>query len=61
MSEVKNEIINRLTKLVPNDLKASQSIITKCPKCGAKLKVARASINGHLWITCEKEGVLLCQ
>lgn len=53
--------IIELSKLVPNDLKAGQSIITKCPKCGAKLKVARASINGHLWITCEKEGVLLCQ
>ena len=33
----------------------------KCPNCGAKLKISKASINGHLWITCEKEGVLICQ
>ena len=53
--------INKLLSLVPKDLKAGEFIITRCPNCDAKLKIARASINGHLWITCEKEGVLLCQ
>lgn len=53
--------INKLLNLVPKDLKAGEFIITKCPNCNSRLKIARASINGHLWITCEKEGVLLCQ
>lgn len=55
------EKINNLIDLVPKDLKAGESIMTKCPNCGAKLKIAKASINGHLWINCEKEGVLMCQ
>lgn len=53
--------VNNLMSLVPKDLKAGQEVIRKCPNCGAKLKIAKASINGHLWITCEKEGVLICQ
>lgn len=53
--------INDLSNLVPKDLKAGQSVIKKCPKCGNNLRISRASINGHLWIVCEKEGVLLCE
>ena len=53
--------INNLISLVPKDLKAGQEVIKECPNCGAKLRIARASINGHLWVTCEKEGVLICQ
>ena len=26
-----------------------------------KLNISRQSRNGHLWIVCEKGGVLLCQ
>lgn len=55
------EKINNLMSLVPKDLKAGQEVIKECPNCGAKLRIARASINGHLWVTCEKEGVLICQ
>lgn len=55
------EKINNLMNLVPKDLKAGQEVIKECPNCGAKLRIARASINGHLWVTCEKEGVLICQ
>ena len=53
--------VNNLMSLVPKDLKAGQEVIKECPNCGAKLRIARASINGHLWVTCEKEGVLICQ
>ena len=53
--------INNLMALVPKDLKASESIETICPNCGSRLRIAKASVNGHLWITCEKEGVLVCQ
>lgn len=53
--------INKLLSLVPKDLKAGEFIITRCPNCNAKLKIARAKLNGHLWIVCEKEGVLICQ
>lgn len=55
------EKINNLMALVPKDLKAGQEVIKECPNCGAKLKIARAKINGHLWIVCDKEGVLICQ
>ena len=55
------EKINNLMKLVPKDLKAGQEVIKECPNCGAKLNISKASINGHLWIVCEKEGVLICQ
>ena len=55
------EKINNLMALVPKDLKAGESIETICPNCGSRLRIAKASINGHLWITCEKEGVLICQ
>ena len=55
------EKINNLMALVPKDLKPGQEVIKKCPNCGAKLRIAKASMNGHLWITCEKEGVLVCQ
>lgn len=53
--------INNLISLVPKDLKVGEEVIKKCPNCGAKLRIAKAGINGHLWITCEKEGVLICQ
>ncbi len=53
--------INKLISLIPKDLKAGQEVIKECPNCGAKLRISRASINGHLWIICEKEGVLICQ
>ena len=53
--------INNVLKLVPKNLNAGQEVISKCPNCGSKLRIARASLNGHLWITCEKEGVLICQ
>ena len=53
--------INNLMSLVPKDLKAGKEVIRKCPNCGANLRIAKANINGHLWIVCEKEGVLICQ
>lgn len=51
-------IIN-LLKLVPENLRRADFIIEKCPNCNSRLKIKRSSLNGHLWITCEKEGVLL--
>ena len=58
------EEVDRFTKmfltLVPDDLKAGEEIIKQCPKCSANLKISRAKLNGHLWIVCEKEGVLIC-
>lgn len=53
--------INKLISLIPKDLKAGQEVIKKCPNCGSKLSISRAGLNGHLWIVCEKEGVLICQ
>lgn len=55
------EKISNLMALVPKDLKAGEEVTRKCPNCGAKLRISKASINGHLWIVCEKEGVLICQ
>lgn len=55
------KMLKSLYELVPKDLKAGQEVKSKCPRCGSDLKIARASLNGHLWITCEKEGVLLCE
>ena len=55
------EKINNLMALVPKDLKPGEEVIKVCPNCGSNLKIARASINGHLWIVCDKEGVLICQ
>lgn len=55
------EKINKITKLVPTDLKAGEKIVKECPNCGAKLTISRGSLNGHLWIVCEKEGVLVCE
>lgn len=52
---------NDLLALVPKDLKEGQEVIKECPNCGSKLNISRASLNGHLWIVCEKEGVLICQ
>lgn len=57
----KDKMINNLLSLVPKDLKAGQEVIKECPNCGSKLSIARASLNRHLWIVCEKEGVLICQ
>lgn len=45
--------------LVPDDLKTGEEIIKQCPRCGSNLKISRAKLNGHLWIVCEKEGVLM--
>ena len=45
--------------LVPDDLKAGEEIIKQCPRCGSNLKISRAKLNVHLWIVCEKEGVLM--
>ena len=53
--------INKLISLIPKDLKAGQEVIKECPNCGSKLSISKASLNGHLWIVCEKEGVLVCQ
>lgn len=53
--------VNNLMALVPKDLKPGEEVIKVCPNCGANLRIARASINGHLWVVCEKEGVLICQ
>lgn len=55
------EMILKLSELVPKDLKAGETVIKTCPNCGSKLSISRAKLNGHLWIVCEKEGVLLCQ
>ena len=55
------EKINNLMKLVPKDLKAGESIEKNCPNCNSKLTISKASLNGHLWIVCDKEGVLICQ
>lgn len=52
---------NDLLALVPKDLKEGEEVIKECPNCGSKLSISRASLNGHLWIVCEKEGVLICQ
>lgn len=59
LKEIKDEL-NILLNLVPDNLKANEEIETKCPFCNSKLKIAR-EFNNHLWIVCEKEGVLLCQ
>lgn len=58
---VNAEKINKIAKLVPKDLKAGEEIIKECPNCGARLKISKSSLNGHLWIVCEKEGVLVCE
>lgn len=55
------DYIIKLASLVPKDLKPGQEIITKCPFCSKELRIARASLNGHIWIICKKEGLLLCQ
>lgn len=58
--EKEDDLIN-LLNLVPKDLKQGDFIIEKCPKCNSRLKIGRSNLNGHLCITCEKEGVLLIQ
>ena len=55
------EKINNLMALVPKDLKAGESVKKVCPNCKSELTISRAKSNGHLWIVCEKEGVLICQ
>ena len=55
------EKINDLMALVPKELKAGESIERVCPNCNSKLTISKAKINGHLWIVCDKEGVLICQ
>lgn len=55
------EKINNLMALVPKELKAGESVEKICPNCNSKLTISRASLNGHLWIVCEKEGVLIFQ
>ena len=39
---------------------SNEEIEKQCPFCSSKLKIWR-NTNNHLWIVCEKEGVLLCQ
>lgn len=56
-----DQILIEVSELVPRDLKAGEEFITKCPNCGSKLNISRNSHNGHLWIVCEKEGVLVCE
>lgn len=56
-----DDYILKLIDLVPRDLKPGKKVITKCPFCGDELKIERASLNGHIWIICKKEGLLLCQ
>lgn len=51
----------KLMELVPDDLEKGQEILKICPFCGFGLHISRKSNNGHLWIICEKEGILLCQ
>ena len=51
----------KLMELVPDDLEKGQKILKICPFCGFGLHISRTSNNGHLWIRCEKEGILLCQ
>lgn len=51
----------KLMELVPDDLEKGQEILKICPFCGFGLHISRKSNNGHLWIRCEKEGILLCQ
>ena len=58
LKEVGEYLIN-LLRLVPDDLKKGEQVIKECPKCGANLTISRAKSNGHLWIVCDKEGVLL--
>lgn len=53
--------INNLIALVPKELKAGESIEKNCPNCNSKLTISKASLNGHLWIVCDKEGILICQ
>lgn len=53
--------INNLIALVPKELKAGELIEKNCPNCNSKLTISKASLNGHLWIVCDKEGVLICQ
>ena len=53
--------INKLISMIPKDLKAGQEVIKECPNCGAELTISKAKINGHLWIVCAEEGVLICQ
>ena len=55
------EKINNLMDLVPKELKAGELVEKVCPNCNSKLTISRAKINGHLWIVCDKEGVLICQ
>lgn len=59
LKELKDEL-DILLNLVPDNLKPNEEIEKQCPFCDSKVRISRAS-NGHLWIVCEKEGVLLCQ
>lgn len=53
--------ISKIMELVPDDLEKGQEILKICPFCGFGLHISRTSNNGHLWIRCEKEGIILCQ
>ena len=55
-----NEEFLNLLDLVPDGLKPNEDVEKICPRCKSKLIISKAS-NGHLWIVCEKEGVLICQ
>lgn len=62
LSKEINKIIgfNNLIKLIPYNLKPNSKIEKQCPFCNSKIEISKTS-NGHIWIVCEKEGVLLCQ
>lgn len=53
--------INNLMNLVPKELKAGETVEKICPNCNSNLTISRTKINGHLWIVCDKEGILVCQ
>lgn len=55
-----DDFVFKFLSLVPDDLKWGGEVTKVCPRCGANLKISRAKLNGHLWIVCEKEGVLMC-
>lgn len=42
------------------DIKTNEHKEIACLNCGGKIVASRAS-NGHLWVVCEKCGVLLSQ
>ena len=56
-----DELFINLFNLIPDNFKAGEEVIKACPNCKSNLRISKNRTNGHLWIVCEKEGVLLCQ